>query len=217
MARFSAGTPEGKHRILSDLAPFIEAQDSAVKRDGYLGRLSDMLEVNVTALTADLSQKTTPSREVPREQKDPERIGSDLFLMLGAAAYPEHFPFIRQYVNADDLKDARARQLFIILEDAFRRDELDMNAIAQNVDNEEVRGLIFDKAFSGELGPDPKLVLQEALRRVRYGALARRQKDVIRALDRAERNGVSREELKSLLTEKMYLTDELQKLRVRQA
>ncbi|WP_319561595.1 DNA primase [Marispirochaeta sp.] len=217
MSRFSSGTPEGKHRILSEIAPFLEAQDSAVKRDGYLTRLSDMLEVNVTALTADLSQQTTSSREVPQEQKDPERVGSDLFLMLGVAAYPEHFSYIRQYVNADDLIDQRARQLFIILEDAFRRDELDMNAIAQNVDNEEVRGLIFDKAFSGELGSDPKSVLQDTLRSVRYGALVRRQKEVIRALERAERNGVSHEELKSLLTEKMYLTEELQKLRVRQA
>lgn len=216
MSRHDAATPEGKHRIVNDLNAFLEAQDSEVKRDGYLRRLSDILEVNVTAISADLSQPPRDTQAGPGAPQDPEQIDSDLFLMLGAAAFPEYFSIIRQYLQADDLKNSRARGLYIILEDAFRRDELEMNLIVQKVDNEDMRALIFDKALSGELGSDPKLVLEDVLRRVRYGALERRQLLVAKELKKAERERLPQHELKELLSEKMYLTEELRKLRVKQ-
>lgn len=216
LSRHDAASPEGKHRIVTDLNAFLEAQDSEVKRDGYLRRLSDILEVNVTAISADLSQPTNDTHAGPSALQDPERIDSDLFLMLGAAAFPEYFTIIRQYLKADDLKDPRARELYILLEDAFRRDELEMNLVVQKVDNENIRALIFDKALSGELGPDPKEVLLDVLRHVRYAALERRQVLVARELKKAERDKLPHHELKELLSEKMYLTEELRKLRVKQ-
>jgi DNA primase len=216
VSRHDAASPEGKHRIVTDLNAFLEAQDSEVKRDGYLRRLSDMLEVNVTAISADLSQPPRDAQAGPVAPQDPERIDSDLFLMLGAAAFPEYFTIIRQYLKADDLRDQRARNLYILLEDAFRRDELEMNLVVQKVDNEHIRALILDKALSGELGPDPKEVLQDVLRRVRYDALERRQLLVARELKKAERENLPHHELKELLSEKMYLTEELRKLRVKQ-
>ena len=214
MQRYNAGTPEGKHRVLTTIAPFIDIQDSAVKRDGYLRRLSDLLEVNVTAITADLSHQNTSSHSVKVNAKDPEHIGPDLFLMLGVAAHPEIFQYIRKYIAADDLEDPRSRDLFIILEDAFRRDELEMNSIVQKVDNDSVRQLILDKAFSGEFGIKPEIVLKDVVRQVRLTALEKRQNNVANQLKKAERSGMNRDQLREILTEKMYLTEELQKLRV---
>ena len=147
MRRYDTTAPEGKHRVLTAVSPFIEAQDSEVKREAYLRRLSDLLEVNVTAISADLSQQLRETPRVHSEPEDPERLGSDLFLMLAAAAFPEHFVLVRQYIDADLLEDRRARDLFIILEEGFRRDQLDMNSIVQRVDNEKIRALIVDKAF----------------------------------------------------------------------
>ncbi len=214
MGRFNAGTPEGKHRIIKELSPFIEVQDSAVKREGYLKRLSESLEVNVTAITADLSNQNFRSQHVQEDVSDPEQIGPDLFLMVGAAAYPDQFQYIRTYISADDLVDPRSRELYIILENAFRRDELDMNSIVQKVDNEKVRQLILEKAFSGEFGDEPAVVIKDVLRTVRLNSLEKRQKAVAIELKRAERNGAAGELLRDILTEKMYLTEELQKLRV---
>ncbi len=214
MGRFNAGTPEGKHRILKELSPFIEIQDSAIKREGYMKRLSETLEVNVTAITADLSNQTIRTQHVRENVSDPEQIGPDLFLMLGAAAYPDQFKNIRSYITADDLVDPRSRELYIILENAFRRDELDMNSIVQKVDNENVRQLVLEKAFSGEFGEDPAGVIKDVLRAVRLASLEKRQKAVSIQLKRAERNGAAGETLRDILTEKMYLTEELQKLRV---
>mgnify|MGYP005849418525 CR=1 FL=1 len=216
MVRFDAATPEGKHRISKAVSDFIGMQDSEIKRDGYVRRLSDVLEVNVTAITADLLQQTTSTRTVYNEPEDPKRIDSDLFLMLGAAAFPENFQMIRKYVAADDFEDRRARELFIILEEAYRRDELEMNSIVQSVDNEDIRAMIFEKAFSGEFGPDPRVVISDLLRRVRRATVERRIKEIAGTLRRAERSGMAAEKLKELLSEKMYLTEELQKLRVKQ-
>jgi DNA primase len=59
--------------------------------------------------------------------------------MTALVAHGEMFPYVRSMLTPDDFADDAARYLFILLEDCYRREELNLQKILQKIEDEGVK------------------------------------------------------------------------------
>ncbi len=139
----------------------------------------------------------------------------ELFLMIALAANRDLFPGVRAGgVGLADLEDARARALFVALEEGFRGEEAGLDALLARLDDAGLRELVVRKAASGEFDENPDRIVADSVRRIRQRSL-RRARDAVEAkLRRLEGERADRAAEQELLAEKQHLDSELSKLGV---
>jgi DNA primase len=216
VAKTDTTTPKGKEFVLTELLPYINSINSAVRRESTLSALADRLNVQLTSIIQDVELAQSRGRDVrtPESPGGQEELSLDLRAMVAAAANLEHFGFFRQWVSPDDLETPAARELYAVLEDAFRRDMTRLEVVLARIDDEKLRNVVAARASSEEFTRDPEKVVRDAVYRLRGRTLHRRRNKVEGAL----KSGASADDqntLDELLQEKMYLDAELEKLRVR--
>ena len=87
----------------------------------------------------------------------------DLFLMIALAANRDLFPGVRAGgVGLADLEDARARALYVALEEGFRGEETGLDALLARLDDAGLRELVVRKAASGEFDVNPDRIVADS-------------------------------------------------------
>jgi DNA primase len=122
----------------------------------------------------------------------------------------EYFQEVRNTVTVDDLEDPRARKYFVALEECYRQGERTEEALLRRLDDESLKELLLQKTTSGEFTLNPDRLIHDGLREIQRRSLEKRRRSLISALVRAKDQDAGK--LKELLSEKMYLDEELQKL-----
>jgi DNA primase len=217
---------EGRERIRDILFPFIAAAASPMRKDGYLALLADNLGVDVRAVRQDFS--TWLRRKQPGSARRAERVSeeadqgeggtgsvsADLFLMLAVSAHRELFPLVRNGgIVLADLDDDRAARLYVALEEAFRAEEQGFESLCARIDDPALRELAIRKVASGEFDLNQEQLVADGLRRIRQRALRKKTELLSAELRRLEKETTDPARLRELLTEKMHLDSELEKLK----
>jgi DNA primase len=226
---------EGRERIRDILFPFIAAAASPMRKDGYLALLADTLGVDVRAVRQDFSSWITrrhpgaARREMERapqgtgqgareagggEESAFGGVSSDLFVMLAVAAHRELFPLVRNAgIVLADLDDDRAARLYVALEEAFRAEENGFESLCGRIDDPALRDLAIRKVASGEFDMNQERLVVDGVRRIRQRALRKKTEMVSAELRRLEKETTDPARLRELLTEKMHLDSELERLK----
>lgn len=216
LEKSDSNSPEGKETILRHLAPFLERVESNVRREGMLRKLADILDVDFRSIEADLRRIEKRSEPVRgfEEVKKPTTLSLELYLMMAAAANREQFSYVRGKLQLEDLQDPLARSLFIALEESFRTgiDESDA-AFLERIDEEEIRQPLTRKIVSGEFEVNPENVIRQSLLRVKRESLIRSRTALEKLLRQKRTIGEDSSEVHQLLTDKMFIDEELEKLR----
>ncbi len=213
-ARYDPGTPEGKKAIIASLSPYLAAVDSQVKRDGFFRLLAEELEVEFDSVRADFlrgASRTAAAKRGPLPAAE-GGLTSDYFFMLAVAVHREYFAQVRNLVGPEDLEDARARKLYIALEECFRAEESTEQALLARIEDPALRTEVLSRTSSGEFAADPGRLIQDGLASVRRRSLERRQNALSAQLVGAAGREPGR--LKDLLAEKMHIDEELERLKV---
>jgi DNA primase len=213
-ARYDPGTPEGKKAIIGSLSPYLASVDSQVKRDGYFRLLAEKLEVEFDSVRTDFLRGASRGAAVRQDTARAAEQGltADCFFMLAIAVHREYFARIRNLIGAEDLEDERARKLYIALEECFRADESTEQALLARLEDPSLRNEVLARTASGEFAADPQRLIQDGLASVRRRSLERRRNALSAQLAGAGAKEPARE--KDLLTEKMHIDDELERLKV---
>lgn len=211
-----AGGISGKSAAIQSLFPYLESIQSEIRRESFIGLVSQRFGVDRQAIQADFygrkqarPEKKTDGAGQVRQVKP----GRELYLMLAVAVHRRFFPELRSALSPQDLEDADARRLFIALEEAYRNDD-DQEAFLARVDEEGIRSLILEKASSGEFQVNPDRFVAESLRTMRMKILERRSAEV-----KASLAGLSAGEagadsgVNDLMHEKMFIDAELARLK----
>ncbi len=209
-------TPGGKEKTFQFLAPIIAATDSQVRQDGYFRLLAETLEVDFESVRHDFRsvarRADRPLRAAPPADDAPAADSPELYLMMASAANRELFPMVRGRLAPEDLEDPRARELFIALEECLRGGETSMETLLGRIEDAPLRSRLLARIAAGEFSLYPETIVQDGIQRIRRRNLERRRDQLTAQLARsAPADPVS---LKELLSEKMYLDEELQNLRV---
>jgi DNA primase len=211
-SKHDPGTPDGKRAVIRHLASYLKSVDSQVKRDGYIRLLAEDLGVDFESARSDLLRGTERSitRNDSHHRAEVLGISADVFFMLAVAVNREYFQEVRNTIAVDDLEDQRARAYFVALEECYRQGESTEEALLRRLDDDSLKGLLLEKTASGEFTISPERLIRDGLREIRRRSLEKRRRSLVSALSRARDENPGK--LRELLSEKMYLDEELQKL-----
>ena len=215
-------TAEGKEQAFRDLYPYLSEIESVISRDALLQEVAVHLRLDYDTVRAEFRRRAAGARSAGRPRgatasapvADPvvEQAGAELRLMLAVAVNRELFATVRSRLEVDDFEDARARVLYIALEDCYRHDQTDTEHLLLRVEPPELRSLVAQKLGSDEFTVNADAYVSEGIRHVKSHALERRRDRLLEQVRQAEHAGASRV-VTELLADKIYLDSELNKLR----
>lgn len=219
LKKYDIDVPEEKNRLFHECIPFIEATNSEIKRDSYFKILSDVLDVPIRSLVDDYKRRkenyNRKNEQYPLDKNSTAQRGSELFLMTALALSPELFERVRNEIQLKDLENEKAREVYISLEDAYRKETLSLDTIIQGIENKDVRDYIIERNATEEFAVNREDLVKDALKAVKRKIIENKIKILRKKIRKIEEENENLTDLHDLLSEKMHLDDELDKLRLR--
>jgi DNA primase len=228
-SRRSTASPETKDAVLREVYPYVALMSSQVKREESLRLISDLVGADEGAVRRDFSAVTSSSgarasdRTHTRRDHAPAQhtharkgtaLSHDLFLMLATVQSREHFAFVRRYIQPEDLEDAMAREVYLAMEESFRRGETSLEALLGRITKPDVVELVQERVASGEFAEHGDRAIRDAVGAIRRRVLLQQRRAVEAELRRmAATEGEAGGSYLELLSEKMHLDRELEKLK----
>lgn len=214
--RHSENSPEGKEAILRDIFPYLEIVDSEVRKESYVSQLADALGVDSQAVRRDFSKLDRGNRggQQNGSREVDVAVGQDLYLLLALSVNREFFPFVRSRISIDDVEDRRGKDLFVALEECYRRGDESTDCLLSAIDDPRLRELVLEKSSSDVFGLNTEQIIRDAVSRLKERSLVRKRDEVLMRLKRTQAAGSREDEIKDLQMDVMFLDAELQKLKV---
>ncbi|KGE73927.1 DNA primase [Spirochaeta lutea] len=238
VSRFPVSTPEGKRQAVEQLFDYIESINSAVKREGVFKQIAEYFELSVESLKTDFNQRLEVSKPAPRgvnkatrfEKNDsdfiekesesskrqivPSKLTGDLFLMIAVVLNFQYFQKVRREVHQEDLRDPWAMELYIVLEESFRANELTQESILARIEDEDLISFLLEKQALEEFLVNPEALILDGIRQVKIDKLLRQRREIEMQLKKVFMSTDEQKKLHELLTEKIYIDQALNKLKV---
>jgi len=202
------------------LFTFMSGIESAVLRDALAEKAARLFGIETTSIRSDFLIFLKSDRRQTSNDADSSNVATefkanaDSVVLAALVANPKYFEQARLNLSVADFDDDCNKEIFIALEDCYRRDELSVSHVVERLANEDVKNFILIKASGGDYAINPERFIADGIYRIRYRALERRNTKIlnrIRAYDAArDADEIS---LNDLLYEKMYLDGELARLK----
>ena len=212
--------PEGKKAVFQFVAPYVSSLESAITRESYLKQLAEALQVRLDAVLVDFSNAVEKkkgsifgSTENETEENRNMSLSQELYFMISVAAHLSVFAKVRNDLSLEDFDDKNARALFIVIEDLYRRDILKIDYLLERIEDEALKNLVNEKLLAGEFDVNYNSIIEDGVKSIKRKSLEKKRKSVEAELNKAELEG-NLMDVKQLLSEKMYLDEELNKVKV---
>jgi len=224
-SRADTATAEGKGLVMQGLFSYIREMRSEVRRETYLRELADRLDVPLEALhkdyerfasrgtlegsgRAELHASTAPNTASYGEARE----SAEMFLVLAAAANRPLFARVRRDIDVDDIEDPAAREIYVALEESYRRNEEDASSLLDRIERKDLRNWVSRRLVEEVFRVNTEETIDETIRTIRVRRLRRRQREIDRALRKAEHTHADAPSVEELLQEKMHINDEISKI-----
>jgi DNA primase len=216
-SRNEVSNPEGKSAIFELMLPFLNNTESEVKREAYLNKLADALQVDALSVNRDFirSRQTLPRRKEVEMEKGKIDITDDLFLMIAITANLDYFSVIRNRISPEDLLDEKARQILYSLEECFRNDTITLDALWEHIEDEELKNIIMERISSDEFTINSNEVMDDAVKKIKQRKDIAKRDDLIRSLKRLKENDPDRKNKENeMLLQIMLLNSQIDNTKV---
>jgi DNA primase len=215
-----------KSQAVAFLFPYLDALDSEVARDASVGIIADAFGAERRAVWDDyrVFSRSSGGSRVPRfdsqrgeaagTKKTPFHAGVEIYLLAAVFVNPGFFKTFRSGFSLEDLEDPHARELYIFLEEWYRRTGGEVQAgtageLLEAVQDGDVRNFIMRQGALGAFA-HPEKLLADGMRRLRGKVLERKRRTIIRELRNPSLETVMQGDL---LAEKIHIDTELTKLK----
>ncbi len=217
-ALFDITDSEGLAHAVAFLFPYMETLDSEVSRDACVGAIADAFGVDRAAVLNDFSRRSEPKRDNRLANAAPARadirMNDELFLLLAVVVNRNFYPKLRASVSPEDVDDPRAKELFVTLEECFRNESTDMDAFLERLTDEGLRAFVVAQSASDKFSGNPERMVADGITRIKQKSLQRRRSEIIIRIRVAQRGqGAASKELAELVSEKMHIDAELDRLK----
>jgi DNA primase len=208
-------SPEGKAFVIKNLFPYIDGMDSEVKQVNCLEILADRLQADRKSVINDFYKKNNRTGTTIDTKTEGSNLHSsiDLYLMLALIKNRENYPQVRNIIKIGDLIDENARELFILLEDAYRDEESSTELLLEKIGDEQLKTIITNKLSSEEFGINQDKIIRDATKQIKRRSLVSKKNKIISKLRLLKADEGLNEDINSLQLEIMYLDEEIKKLR----
>ena len=219
-------SPEAKEAIASEVFPYIGLIGSEVGKSAALRFLAKQLNIDENAVVFDFrtfsgkdgkkkfsgsvtEKKIRPAVPSPVEEGEDNR---EFLLFAALVAEPSCFEQVRRYIDVDDLISSRAREIYYILEELFRKNRLNSDMVLPMLGDSPSARFVVRKLADNEFTSDnikkmiPDLILQE-----RIFILKSKIEDLQFKIGQSA--GLNRETVDNYIREKIKYEKELAKLK----
>jgi DNA primase len=207
--------PEGKTQAALAFFPYIDALKTDIQKESSLDMLCQTLNLRPEALKHDYLHQDVARRRTERERSAEQqaqiRLNAELRIMLFVIANFQYFSELRSSLSVDDFEDSLAKEMFIVLEECFRRDTVSMSGILAQFDDERVKQLISSAATSGEYSTKyTDEMMRDSIRHVRKNSLERQRDMVMNKIRQMQVITLDdQQQMETLLSKKMNFDFEL--------
>lgn len=205
-------TGEAQEEALEELAPYLAAVSSDVRREAYIGRLAEAMGADSHSLLRDFRRRPGDGRERRKRSAEDPPISDDssdeLYLMTAVAVRTDLYPRLCESLDASYFNDGRAAALFRTLEDLYQNERIPkLEDVVSSIRDEGLRRLVLERSASGVFDENAEIVVDDGVRRLTKTALIGERREIEAAMTRAGDD--SPEIMRELLARKIALDKEI--------
>ncbi|GMO58909.1 MAG: DNA primase [Treponemataceae bacterium] len=212
--KYPVDVPEGKARAAMDFFLYVDALKSDIQKSSSLDMLCQALDLHPDAVKHDYTHRV-PVKMRATQGALPNgkiRLNAELRTVLSVIEKFDFFEKLRSSVSANDFEDAVARDVFIVLEDCFRKGYTSENEILAQFENKSIQQMITQSITSGEYQDFTAQMIEESASRIHKKALAKKRDKIMNQIRQLNvHTSAEQNVLNELLSEKKSLDWELQK------
>ena len=210
--------PEGKEAVIHMMEDYLGSISSEVRREGCVKEIAERLGVDDTSVEKDLKkgQRHFENNHPESNEKKAVRnkLTSELFLMIAVVVNGDEFSWVRGKIDIDDLNDERARKVYIALEESYRNEETGINSVLNRLADEEITSLIAEKITSEEYSINSDELIRDSVKKIKKNSLLKKREEIVRKLKNISRFSSDGVNEIDLLSEKIFIDQEIEKLRL---
>lgn len=214
--RFGLKNSEGKESIFQFVSPYLASLSTEVRKEDSFKYLADILKVDINAVFKDFALIERGREGIrakrPVIEQSEIHVSLDLFLMIALVENREAFATVRNILDIDDLVDSRAKKVYILLEEMYRRGDSLNKSLLSEIDDEALKGVIIHKLSTEEYRINSDQIIKDGVKKIRQRNFEEKRSEIEINLRKTDLT-TSRDELERLLSEKKYLDEELLRIK----
>ena len=221
--------PEGKRAASLSFFEYLDVLQSETEKVACLEQLCQAFDIDLEAARKDftnrahrgvqertVSQTAQPEKSVIQGQDKHQvfKPNAELRAVLTAVTDdPVYFQKMRTRISVDDLTDAQARKLFIIMEECSRSGSFSVSNILNRCESEQLKSMIFKSV--DEYSSNIAQLVESSILYVERTALERKRQELVNRMKRLERSALPEDQsqLVELLSQKMDLDNKIVSLK----
>ena len=178
---YPVDTPEGKTKACLAFFPYIDALQTEIQKESSLNQLGQRLGLSPEAVRRDFQNRDQARERVERRQDAGKSNGQDIALnaelrtILAVVSDAACFARVRRELAESDFTDERAKELFIVLEECYREDDLSFGTILSRCADDGVRQMISRAVASGEFAENTEKMVADGIALIKRNGLERRR------------------------------------------
>ncbi len=217
--------PEGKEEVINNLVEYLNSLTSEVRRDDCINMVASRLGVDSASVYKDIKREVSLNKAYRQKKEDNQikqnagsefdrKMSAELFLMIAVVVNRDRFNFVRGKINIEDLFDQRARAIYIALEECFRNNENSIDSLLNRIEGQDLISLIAEKITSEEFSINTEELIRDSVKKIKRSSLLKKREDIVKKLRDMTRLNAEDFNETELLSEKIYIDQEIEKLRL---
>jgi DNA primase len=217
-SRFQYSAADGEtDRAVEFMFPYLEALDSEIDRADSITRIADIFKIERDAVLKEYSNwKLTGFRDYSQKSVEKQKLqirrNAELSLLTTVALNQELYPEFRAALEIKDVDDPAAKELFVALEECFKRDEIGVDFLLARISDEALRNYAADCGTSGEFKGDSRRFMEDGIKQIRKKHLEKRVTEINAQMREDERKFGNVVNMDELLAEKKDIDSQIRKL-----
>lgn len=214
---YPSDSPDDKTKAALAFFSYVDSLRSDIQKEASLERLAQTFNLAPEAVKRDfhnlggargrLNAKTTG-----HERSEAKRIkpNAELRAVLAVISNPDGYQKMRRELTSDDFEDPMARELFLNLEECYRKGEVSLSAMLVQSQDEEIQRQITGASASDEFHGDMAKYIDDSIMLIKRKALIRKREKLSKRINSLHPVTSDDETLlQELLLEKMQIDKHL--------
>jgi DNA primase len=211
---------QGMSKAIAFLRPFYENAVSEADKEAFYKKIADNLGLEPQTVLHELKFGVAKQAVVPRADARggagarTVRLNEEIFLLTAVAVNceksPALFEQLREALPEEEFDNQDAKNIYLALEESFRADALNFDAILSHIEDEALRVFLTQKSAVAEFSENPRRLIADGIRRIKIKRLELKRTRLVSQMKLAKNEGRGRLEL---VNEKMIIDATLQELK----
>jgi len=205
--------------------PYLNALDSEIDLSDSITRIADNFKIERSSVNKEYLIWKGNIRETDVKQADSRPAqqisrNEELSLLANVALNMELYSEFRAGVEIREVDDRSAKELFVALEECYKRGESGTDSLLEKIKDEELKIFISNIGTTGEFKGDPRKFMEDGINRIKKKKLEKRLVEINAQMRESEREPRGRSQfideaeidLDELLAEKKIIDSQIRKL-----